>query len=151
MKDLDLNTITDDIIISIFVSEKTGILKAARTSEKWLSNHPNIKTYLLNRYNDSTNIGEIIYRIKNKIDIYPICPECGKPVNFGRFTTGYFKFCSNKCVNKNIQTKNKIANTKLEKYGDSGYHNIEKMKQTNLERYGVENPVLNKDIQNKIK
>ena len=33
MKDLDLNTITDDIIISIFVSEKTGIIKAARTQK----------------------------------------------------------------------------------------------------------------------
>ena len=32
----------------------------------------------------------------------------------------------------------KMQQTKLERYGDSGYHNIEQMKQTNLERYGVE-------------
>lgn len=151
MKELDLNTITDDIIISIFVSEKTGIIKAARTSEKWLNKHPNIKTYLLNRYSDSSNIVEIIYRIKNKLDIHPICPECGKPVNFKRFTDGYHKFCSNKCVNKNIQTKNKIANTKLEKYGDAGYHNTEKMKQTNIEKYGTECTFGNKDVQYKSK
>ena len=151
MKELDLNTITDDIIISIFVSEKTGIIKAARTSEKWLNNHPNIKTYLLNRYSDSSNIVEIIYRIKNKMDVHPICPECGKPVNFGRFTDGYHKFCSTACSRKSKETRDKSAATKLERYGDPGYHNIEKMKQTNLERYGVENTLLNKDVQNKIK
>ena len=34
--------------------------------------------------------------------------------------------------------KNAMRQTKLERYGDAGYHNIEKMKQTNLDRYGVE-------------
>ena len=36
-------------------------------------------------------------------------------------------------------TKANVRKTKLERYGDSGYHNIEKMEQTNLIRYGAKN------------
>lgn len=34
---------------------------------------------------------------------------------------------------------NKMKTTKEEKYGDSGYNNIKKIKETNLNKYGVEN------------
>lgn len=36
--------------------------------------------------------------------------------------------------------KEKASNTKLKRYGYTGYHNFEKMKQTNLEKYGRELP-----------
>ena len=41
--------------------------------------------------------------------------------------------------------------TKLNRYNDENYNNVEKSKKTCLERYGVENPMQNKDIQNKSK
>ena len=46
---------------------------------------------------------------------------------------------------KNIKTKQ----TKLEKYGSSTYNNIEKAQKTNLKRYGVDNPLKSKEIQEK--
>ena len=45
----------------------------------------------------------------------------------------------------------KTKKTKIEKYNNVGYHNIEKMKQTNLEKYGFENVFQNNDIKNKCK
>ena len=46
---------------------------------------------------------------------------------------------------------NKQKQTKLEKYGNENYNNIEKAKITNLERYGVDNPWKNKEVQSKIR
>lgn len=43
----------------------------------------------------------------------------------------------------------KIKYTKLEKYGDENYNNSEKNSKTCLERFGVEHPLQNKDIQKK--
>lgn len=41
--------------------------------------------------------------------------------------------------NENYQNVEKIRKTKLEKYGDENYNNSSKIKKTNLEKYGVEN------------
>ena len=47
--------------------------------------------------------------------------------------------------------REKIKNTKLKRYGDSYYTNLEKAKQTCLKRYGVENPMQSEIVQNKAK
>lgn len=44
------------------------------------------------------------------------------------------------------EIKSKIRKTKLERYGSETYVNLEKAKQTNLERYGVEYTSQNRDI-----
>lgn len=44
----------------------------------------------------------------------------------------------------------KIKKTKLNRYGDENYNNIEKNKQTNLDKYGVDNILKNPDIRIKI-
>lgn len=44
---------------------------------------------------------------------------------------------------------NKAKQTKKERYGDENYNNKQLREQTNLERYGVKNAMLNKDILNK--
>jgi hypothetical protein len=43
----------------------------------------------------------------------------------------------------------KIKTTKKEKYGDENYNNVEKRKQSNLEKFGVEHALQNKEIHNK--
>ena len=45
----------------------------------------------------------------------------------------------------------KNAITKLQKYGSATYNNREKSKQTNLEKYGVDNPAKADEIKEKIK
>ena len=50
----------------------------------------------------------------------------------------------------NIRT-DKIKQTKLEKYGDENYVNIEKRRQTNLKKYGCQNALNNQDVISKAK
>lgn len=59
----------------------------------------------------------------------------------------------NKKYNTNVtnpfqieEIKEKIKKTKEERYGDSSYNNIEKMRQTNLEKYEVEASWANHDV-----
>mgnify|MGYP004645601071 CR=1 FL=1 len=91
------------------------------------------------------------------------CLYCGAPISYNKKfcshscnskynLSKYNPFSDNSvmdAVRENQQLKlqdknykksitDKIKATKLEKYGDENYHNIEKMKQTNLSRYGVE-------------
>ena len=61
-----------------------------------------------------------------------VCLNCGKNTHFKRFIDGYYKFCSYKCAGNYKET-------------------IDKRKNTNIERYGVEAPLQNKDIFNKAK
>lgn len=71
--------------------------------------------YLINRYNDNSKntIQEIIYRIKNHIDIIPKCPICNKPVNFKRFHEGYRKYCTHECA---IKSTNRVTQAKLARH-----------------------------------
>ena len=63
---------------------------------KYIKEH-GYELYLLNRYNDSQNFGEVIYRICNNIDNIPKCKECGKPVRFLNLSDGYDDVCSDRC------------------------------------------------------
>ena len=63
---------------------------------KYIKEH-GYESYLLNRYNDSLNFGEVIYRICNNIDNIPKCKECGKPVRFLNLSDGYDDVCSDRC------------------------------------------------------
>lgn len=52
---------------------------------------------------------------------------------------------------ENPEILEKIKKTKLQKYGDSNFINIEKRKQTLLKKYGVDNPMKNKNIVDKMR
>ena len=98
-----------------------------------------IYEYLINRYNDSDSLKETLFRIYNGIEEHPKCPTCGKPLIFKGI---FFKFCSNICAQSSDEIKQKIRQTCLEKYGVDNYNKTkeskEKIKQTCLEKYGVE-------------
>ncbi len=57
-------------------------------------------------------------------------PGCNKQCNFYNLTLGYHKHCSRDCVKKDPVIKKKFGN---------GIQNTEKIRQTCLSRYGVEN------------
>ena len=87
---------------------------------------------------------------KEYYDIYllsgsNICPVCGiRERKFYKFT--YKKICSTKECRYNS-----IKLTKKERYGDENYTNLEKFKNTCLERYGTSTPLKSETIKNKIK
>jgi hypothetical protein len=83
------------------------------------------------------------------------CLECGKPTNFENFNVGYRLFCSHECAHKSAITKEKVKNTFIERYGVDNPAKSEEIKNktkcTNLERYGAENVYASEYGKQKIK
>ena len=96
--------------------------------------HKNIIAYLTNKFNNTKNWCEGLYRLYNNLINKPTCKVCDAPVKFINFNVGYRQYCSVRC--KCIENGNKVAKTKLVKYGDSKYNNTDKTKTTKLNRYG---------------
>lgn len=59
-----------------------------------------------------TNLYDFINGKNNKL-----CPECGKQLEVKIFNLGYQTYCSTKCKNKNFNFKEKIKESVLLKYG----------------------------------
>jgi hypothetical protein len=81
---------------------------------------------------DGDNISRRCWYIINDIYDAPKCVVCDAPTNFKAFSVGFFRTCCNECA-----TKDEVRNQKIRSKLD--YITIqEKVKRTNLERYGVE-------------
>jgi len=126
------------------------------------------KEYLKNRFKDSESFKESVWRILYHIEERPVCPICGNKVLFyGRKKTIFAKTCSiscgakkskikreNTCLKHNgtkypIQNKeifNKIKQTCLERYNVENPYQLEKIKETRKEKYGVEYLLQSKEI-----
>ena len=93
--------------------------------------------YLSNRYNDSTSLRESLYRIKHNLEIRPVCHICGAPVKFDGSV--FKKAC---CPSHRID-QSKIKKAVKEKYGVDNISQLketkEKVKNTIINRYGVPN------------
>lgn len=110
-----------------------------------------------------------VYCNKNKTSE---CPVCGIRFEYKCCRAAYKKYCSNKCVGLSPETREKVKQTTLDRYGvENPMHldkfkqkamdsqikkfgklafNTDKQKQTMIERYGVTVPAKNKEIQKKI-
>lgn len=104
--------------------------------------------YIINRYNDSEKFNESLYRIINNIEIRPKC-RCGNELKFSNIRLGYYKHCSQTCAQSDENVYSKAIFKKIQRYGSA--NNYDKIKETNLKKYGVEYQLQRKEIQNKIK
>ena len=147
--------VTDDVVKEEFKAKR--YVYNPNTLRRYISRiegkyNKDIYEYLINRYNDSNSLKETLYRIYNGIEEHPKCPTCGKPLVFKGI---FFKFCSNICVQSSDEIKQKIKQTCLEKYGvDSPLKSDKirnKSKQTCLEKYGVDNPAKLEENKEKVK
>ena len=134
--------VTDDVVKEEFKSKR--YVYNPNTLRRYTSRiegkyNKDIYEYLINRYDDSDSLKETLFRIYNGIEEHPKCPTCGKPLVFKGI---FFKFCSNICAQSSDEIKQKIKQTCLKKYGVDNYNKTkeskEKIKQTCLEKYGVE-------------
>ena len=134
--------VTDDVVKEEFKAKR--YLYNPNTLRRYISKiegkyNKDIYEYLINRYDDSDSLKETLFRIYNGIEEHPKCHTCGKPLVFKGI---FFKFCSNICAQSSDEIKQKIKQTCLEKYGVDNYNKTkeskEKIKQTCLEKYGVE-------------
>ena len=145
--------LTDEIILQNFI--KNGKVISVKVSNTWLNIHKDFKEYLDNRYNDSQSYIETLYRMKNKIEIRPVCLECGKPVRFLNYTTGFRTFCGSTCIRSGKIVRERIQQTFIEKYGvdNPAKSKIisQKIKNTNIKKYGVPVPIQNNIIKEKIR
>ena len=130
-----------------------------------LKTDPNYK-HILDWIIDSTpklngkSIATRIYWIINDLKDFPKCANetCNHKFDDRdvlSVTRGYPRFCSYKCSSSDKNTKEKIKKTNLERYGvencSKSKEIIEKIKYTNLEKYGCICPVHNKDIERKMR
>lgn len=130
------------------------------------SGHKTRESYLLNKYPDihkkviefcdNDELKGLPFKIKvwhfiNRIDTIPKCGECGTILKFKRsLSEGYGKYCSLVCTNKNNEHIYRVKESNTTKYGGvSPMHSEEvknKVKDTNLNRYGVENTYQRLDL-----
>jgi hypothetical protein len=93
------------------------------------------------------------YCIKHNLKDFPKCEICSGKTKFSRSNNRYSTTCSKEC--KKIIVKNKVKETCLERYGVEFYLQSEdikeKTKETCLKKYGVENPQSSKEVKEKIK
>ena len=149
---------TDESILQLF-KRKDGGTNGYLCGWNILKNRDiDAYNYLKNRYNDiddNDKVSEILYRIKNKIDVRPKCLVCGTTHNMFK-GNGYRYFCSLKCQhseegNKHVQQQ--FQKTFLERYGVTNPLKSEKIKNkiydTNIKRYGGKSPLSNEDIKKK--
>lgn len=121
-----------------------------------LNAYPEFCEYVLSKYY-GYSLREAIYLYINNMNIAPECPVCGKPLKFNGINKGYTSHCSKECANADKNTGIKKSNTLKSHYGDKwgefmkskiqekyGVDNVyqldsikEKIKSTNLEKYGV--------------
>ena len=140
----------DNLIIKIFFTSKNKI-NPRRT--RIIQNYPNILNYLLNRYEGCKSIREILYCIKTNIQEIPRCPICG---NYLKSRKGVFQmFCSKKCSANSNYRKEKIKNTCINKYGVDNVNKLEKIQEkkrkTWKDNYGCDSPFQSPIIKQKIK
>lgn len=145
---MNTNTIDNIIVNSLLNKSKTQFIL------RKIKKYPNILNYIKTRYYDSFSIKESLFRMRLHINKHPKCLVCEKYVNFTpRWEHPFFLYCSKRCQVNSIESKEKIKNTCLNKYGVDCVMKSkqfkEKSKQTLLRKYEVENAAyLEKTINN---
>lgn len=126
-----------------------------KLSGRWIKARPEIIESLirLTPKCQTDNMMERAFWIKKDMRDYNVC-YCGNNITrFRSFTDGYKNHCSTKCGVNTDQCRKKKVETNIKRYGcENPQQNSdvrEKTQLTNLERYGVKNPQQCKEIHDK--
>jgi hypothetical protein len=142
------------LIKSKFYDEKNNKIKTRLISEEIKSIIQFYTTFYQSTSSKDVNIRA--YFILNDITVLNKCKNCGidiHPSSLLRYKTQ--EYCGTSCSNSHIKKINQIKQTILNRYGvESAMQSDiirEKAKQTNIERYGVDNAFKDADIREKAK
>lgn len=98
---------------------------------------------------------ERVHCLKYGIIETPVCHICGIPTKYRGTAVGYSKYCSTKCMRNDPDIKEQIQQTNIEKYGvdnPSKSNSIkEKTKAANIKKYGVDAPTMTEVVKHKIR
>lgn len=109
-----------------------NFIKAIRGTKRYIrENYTEFYQYIEDYYPKNLQWKQKLYWFYNKINDYPVCPICGKKLNFLDFSNGYRKYCSPKCA-----------------HNDPRY--IKSIEDSNIKKYGVKNVFQNKEIQGEL-
>jgi len=140
--------INDDFCLKLFLTENNEISMVNKINI--FKKNPEVSKYLKNRFIDTNDETEAIYRIAYCIKENPKC-YCGNKLKFNKKLKKYNTYCSYKCQNSDPQKIKKDKESKKERYGSENYNNIEKIKKTNKEKYGTEWVTQTKEYKEKTK
>ena len=109
--------ITDSLIIEIFINKTTGKVSPVKCRDEWLNKHKDIKEYLDNRYpkNEFISYSSTIKRIRDGIEILPLCPVCKRPNKYFQIKNYCSLNCSHKDTERAKETGQKASITKKNK------------------------------------
>lgn len=97
---------------------------------------------------------EKLWLYRNGLNEPPVCKVCGSPVKFTS-NDKYSTYCSSKCANNDPDKIDKTKQNNLKKYGVESVSQLpkirEKVSSTNLRRYGCIGPSSNEEIKQKNK
>jgi len=106
-------------------------------------------------YNDLSFTQKLYHYLYDIVEI-PKCENCGNEIKWrNRFSEGYLKYCSKKCKNESKSRIERMKKTNISKYGVYSVLMVdsikEKRKETIKKRFGVENIFENNEIKEKTK
>lgn len=131
-----------------FIKEKMFISKFGNGTYEVILN--NTKFLENTEYAFSVRVRSFIEGVEEN----PKCKVCGKLTIFNS-NNGWQATCSRICHTKSPERMDKLKKTNLEKYGSSNYlaseEGKQKAKSSNIERYGVDNYAKSQDFKNKFK
>ena len=113
--------------------------------------YPEFFAFLKNKYPDVKKLTGALWLYYHGEE-QPTCKYCGKrKASFRNWTRGFNEFCGQDCARRG--TRDKAEATKRARYGGNGVSpdRIEKIKKTNIERYGVEHATMLPEITEKRK
>lgn len=134
---------------------KLSELNDSSCREKSIKLHfPEFYEYIINNYS-CVKWTEKLFWFYNNIESTPKCPVCGNDLKFLSLSRGYTEFCSNKCIGKSKDIINRKKQTSLIRFGVENPLSLkkvqEKQKATNREKYGVDNVFQSEKIKDKIR
>lgn len=147
----------DQKIIDFFTCDGKVVSKRFRR-EYIERNGDGVMEYLMERFKDvdqDTPLSEIVYRIRNGIEVAPRCEVCGGHLRFKH--NGYQRFCSKECKYSEkgkMLWQDDISSKMMERYGvkytlESDILK-EKVHKVVRERYGVDNVFQADEIRKKV-
>lgn len=88
--------------------------------------------YVINRFNDSDNFEENIYRIKNKIEKIPTCKICNKKLKYlsSPYRRYQLNYCSSKCKNNDKEIIKKQKQTLFKHYNTYNLRDLDQWKKS---------------------
>lgn len=127
----------------------------SRGTQRFLKKEfPEFLVFLNDHYPNDLSISEKLYWYFNHLDKHPICKTCGsEKVSYNGLSKGYKTFCSLKCSRNHPDTIQKLKHTNLKRYGveynSQSAESKKKMADTNLKKYGCICSLHNPEIQQK--